>query len=107
MVACQSLKILAGGTDSEFAPKSSFEIGRCLFLMGKFDQCIQYFTQMLAKYPKHASFGETLFFMGQSYEKNENKAQAVLIYKKALAFIKNEDDAVYMKASRALKALED
>ncbi|MDR2792766.1 MAG: cyclic nucleotide-binding domain-containing protein [Treponema sp.] len=103
--ACQLLKKLVDGDHPEFASKSSFEIGRCLFLMGKYTECIRYYTQMIAKYPKHDSLGETLFFMGQSYEKTDNKTQAVGFYKKSLAVINNKDDDIYINAARALKKL--
>jgi TolA-binding protein len=106
MPACQVLKQLADGDDPEFAPKSSFEIGRCLFLMGKYNECIKYYTQMLAKYPKHDSIGEALFFMGQSHEKAGNETLAIGFYKKSLTVVRNKDDAVYVNAVGALNKLE-
>ncbi|MDR0707770.1 MAG: cyclic nucleotide-binding domain-containing protein [Treponema sp.] len=106
MPACQVLKKLADEGDPEFAPKSSFEIGHCLFLMGKYNECIKYYTQMLAKHPNHAFTGEALFFMGQSYEEAGDDALAIDFYKKSsLAAIQKKDDAVYIRALRALKRL--
>jgi TolA-binding protein len=104
--ACQVLKKLVDGDYPKFAAKSSFEIGRCLFFMGKYRECIKYYTQMIAKYPKHDSFGETLFFMGQSHEKIGNKAQAMDFYKRSLVILNNKEDEVYINAARALKKLE-
>jgi CRP-like cAMP-binding protein len=92
--------------DPEYIAKSSFEIGRCLFLLNKFDDCIKYYTMMITRYPKHPDLGDALFFMGQSYEKNGRKDQAATFYKKILSMTGNEDDGSHVKARRALKALE-
>ncbi|MDR0374309.1 MAG: cyclic nucleotide-binding domain-containing protein [Treponema sp.] len=107
IAACQVLKKLADGGDSEFAPKSSFEIGHCLFLMGKYNECIKYYTQIITKYPKHASIGEALFFMGQACEGAGDDTLAMEFYKKSsLAAIPQKDDGVSLKAVRALKRLQ-
>jgi CRP-like cAMP-binding protein len=99
-------KIVEAGEDLEFIAKGNFEIGRCLFLMGKHDDCIQHYTQMLTKYPKHPNLGDALFFMGQSYEKRGRKEQALTFYRKILTVLTDEDEGSYIKAKRALKALE-
>jgi CRP-like cAMP-binding protein len=103
MPACQALKKIADGDDAEFAPKAAFELGRCMFLMGKYDGCIQYYTQTISKYPKHQSIAEILFCMGQSHEKSLRKDQAVAFYKKAATLSTDED--VSAKINRALKAV--
>jgi TolA-binding protein len=99
-------KIVEAGEDAEYVAKSNYEIGRCLYMMGKFDDCIKYFTEMITKYPKHPDLGDALFFMGQSYEKRGRKDQAVTFYKKILSMSTDEDDGIHIKAKRALKALE-
>jgi TolA-binding protein len=96
-------RIADAGADAEYAAKSAFEIGRCLFLMGKYDDCVNYFTMMITQYPKHPSLGETLFYMGQSYEKRNRKDQALTFYKKILSMITDENDGVYLQAQRAAK----
>jgi CRP-like cAMP-binding protein len=100
-------KIVDAGEEPEYVAKSTYEIGRCLFLLNKFDDCIKYYTMMITKYPKHPDLGDALFFMGQSYEKNGRKDQAAVFYKKILTMATDEDDAVHIKAKRALKALEE
>jgi TolA-binding protein len=107
MQAFPALKKIADAADADFSPKSAFEIGRSLFLMGKYAESIQYYTQMITKYPKHDALGEALFYMGQSHEKTDGKAQAVGFYKKAIAIIKDEDNIITMKAQKALKGLEE
>jgi TolA-binding protein len=99
-------KLVDANEDPEYTAKSSFEIGRCLFLLGRFEDCIKYYTMMITKYPKHPDLGDALFFMGQSYEKNGRKDQAATFYKKILSMPGDADDGAQVKAKRALKALE-
>ena len=99
-------KVVDANEDLEYVAKSSFEIGRCLFLLNKFDDCIKYYTMMLTKFPRHPDLADTLFVMGQSYEKSNRKEQAVTFYKKILSMPGNPEDGALAKARRALKALE-
>jgi CRP-like cAMP-binding protein len=99
-------KITDAKEDPEYTAKSSFEIGRCLFFLGKYEDCIKYYTMMITKYPKHPDLGDALFFMGQSYEKGNRKDQAATFYKKILSMPGDEDEGTKIKAKRALKALE-
>jgi CRP-like cAMP-binding protein len=99
-------KIVDSNDDPEYTAKSTFEIGRCLFLLNKFEDCIKYYTMMITRYPKHPDLGDALFFMGQSYEKAGKKDQAATFYKKILSMAGDQDDGTHLKARRALKALE-
>jgi len=98
-------KIVDANEDQEYVAKSSYELGRCLFLLNKFDDCIKCFTAMITKYPRHPDLGNGLYFMGQSYEKLGKKDQAVTFYKKILTMNADAEDASITKAKRALKAL--
>jgi len=98
-------KIASAGTDSEYVPKSAFDMGRCIFFMGKYEECLRYYTQMLAKYPKHPDMADILFFMGQSHDKLGRKEQAVSFYKKAVALAKDNSSGTKAKAQQALAAL--
>jgi CRP-like cAMP-binding protein len=98
-------KIVDANEDTEYSAKSSYEIGRCLYLLNKFDDCIKYYTGMITKYPKHPDLRDAIYFIGQSYEKNGRKDQAVAFYKKILSMSTDEDDGTTIKAKRALKAL--
>ena len=99
-------KIVDTNADAEYSAKSTFEIGRCLFLLTKYEDCIRYYTMMITKYPKHPDLADSLFFMGQSYERTNRKDQAQTFYKKILSMPGDEDDGTHVKAKRALKALE-
>jgi TolA-binding protein len=105
--AYQDFKTIVDSSgDLEYTAKSSFEIGRCLFLLNKFEDCIKYYTMMITRYPKHPDLGDALFFMGQSYEKGGKRDQAATFYKKVLSMSGDDDDGAHIKAKRALKALE-
>ena len=99
-------KIVDANEDAEYAAKSSFEIGRCLFLLNKFEDCIRYYTMMITKYPKHPDLADTLFYIGQCYEKNNRKDHALVFYKKILSMPGDKEGGAHIKARRALKALE-
>jgi len=99
-------KIVDANIDPEYSAKSSFEIGRCLFLLNKFDDCIKYYTMMITKYPRHPDLADALFFMGQSYEKSNRRDQAAIFYKKILSMPGDAEDGAHIKAKRALKAME-
>jgi TolA-binding protein len=99
-------KIADANEDPEYVAKSNFEIGRCLFLLNKFEECIRYFTLMITKYPKHPDLADALFYMGQSYERSNKKEQAVTFYKKILTMPGDEEDGTHIKARKALKTLE-
>jgi TolA-binding protein len=99
-------KIVDANEEPEYVAKSTYEIGRCLYLLNKFDDCIKYYTLMITRYPKHPDLRDAIFFIGQSYEKNDRKDQAAAFYKKLLSMSSDEDDGTTIKAKRALKALE-
>jgi len=99
-------KIVDANEDVEYAAKSTFEIGRCLFLLNKFEDCIKYYTMMITKYPKHPELSEALFHMGQSYEKSNRKDMAQTFYNKILSMPGDADGGTHAKAKRALKLLE-
>jgi TolA-binding protein len=98
--------ILEAGKDNEYMAKSSFEIGRCLFFLRKYEDCLKQYAGMITKYPRHPQLGETLFFMGQSHEKCGHGDQAATFYKKVITMIEDEDNAIRSRAVQALKALE-
>ena len=99
-------KIVSENVDPEYTAKGLLEIGKCLFMLNNFEDCIKHFTMLITKYPKHPDLADALFYMGQSYEKSGNKGVATNLYKKILTMSGDEDDGTKLKAKRALKALE-
>jgi TolA-binding protein len=98
-------KLVSENEDPEYTAKSLFEIGKCLFMLNNFDDCIRHYTMLISKYPKHPDLPDALFYMGQSYEKSNNKAVAVSLYKKILTMPGDENDGSHLRAKRALNAM--
>jgi CRP-like cAMP-binding protein len=90
---------------SEWAAKSAFEIGRCLYTLKKYAECIQYYTGMLNRYPRHPDLRETVHFLGLSNERLGNKEHAKALYKKILSMPAPAEDGLVIKARRALQDL--
>jgi TolA-binding protein len=99
-------KIIDANEDAEYTAKSSYEFGRCLYVLGKYEETLKHFTQMIQLYPKHPNLNDVLFYMAQCHEKRGDRDRASSFYKKILSMVDDEDDMVYLKATRALKALE-
>jgi CRP-like cAMP-binding protein len=99
-------KIADSGDDPEYVAKSLFEQGRCVYNLGQMDTVIAHFSKMLQTYPKHPDLVDTLFYIGQAYEKKGDKAKAAGFYKKILTMQLDEDDSIHIKARRALKGIE-
>lgn len=99
-------RIVDANEDKEYAAKSVFEMGRCVFQLGQADAAIKHFTAMIQNYPKHPDIAEALFYIGQSYEKKTDADKARAFYKKITAMVQDEEDQVVRKARKALKALE-
>jgi TolA-binding protein len=97
--------IVDAGADPEWTIKASYEIGRCMSLMGKHEECIKYYTGMLQKYPKHPDLKDVMFIMGQCNEKLGRKDQAAAFYKKISSRGGADDDGTLEKTKRALSAL--
>ncbi|MDR3167697.1 MAG: cyclic nucleotide-binding domain-containing protein [Treponema sp.] len=98
-------KIVDANEDPEYVAKSTYEIGRCLYLLNRYEDCVKYFTIMITKYPKHPDLRDAIFFIGQSYEKTGRQDQAAAFYKKILTMSSDDDNGTTVKARRALKAL--
>jgi TolA-binding protein len=97
--------IVDAGADPEWTTKASYEIGRCMSLMNKHEECIKYYTGMLQKYPKHPDLKDVMFIMGQCNEKLGRKDQAGAFYKKIISMGGADDDGTLEKTKRALSAL--
>ena len=95
--------IVDADVNPEWTAKASFEIGRCMFLLGKYEDAQKYYTNMLTKYPKHPELKETMFIIGQCNEKSGRKEQAAAFYKKIVSM--GGDDPSIDKAKRALSAM--
>jgi TolA-binding protein len=95
--------IVDSNAEPELAAKASFEIGRCMFLLKKFENSLKFLTNMLTKYPKHPDFKDAMFIMGQCNERIGRQDQAAAFYRKILSM--GGDDDTIVKAKRALSAM--
>jgi CRP-like cAMP-binding protein len=98
-------RIIEVNNEPEYTAKSLYEIGRCLFMMNKFEECIQHCAAMITTYPRHPNLGEALLLMGQSHENQGRKGQAEIFYRKILIIVTEEGDPVNMNAKKALAAM--
>ena len=96
--------IVDSKVDAEWMAKASYEIGRCMFLLNKFDDSAKYLTNTLTKFPKHPNFLDALLVIGQCNEKTGKKDQAMAFYKKIIS-MGGSNDSVTDIARKALKAL--
>ena len=99
-------KIIDANEDPEWTARSSYELGRCMFMQNKMEDCIQHYTAMLTQFPKHPDLKDAVFLLGQCHEKSGKKGQAAAFYTKILSLPAEPDDSTVAKAKRALKALE-
>lgn len=90
--------------DQEYAAKALYEIGRCHFSLAEYDQCIRQLSAMIKQYPKHPDLTDALFYVGNCYEKKEDKGKAAGFYKKILNMAR-EEMPIHRKAKKALAAL--
>jgi TolA-binding protein len=100
-------RIVETNADPEYVPKALYDMGRCLFMLQQYDLTIKHFTQMITTYPKHPDLVDTLFFLGNSYEKKGDAERAKGFFKKILSMESDEDASTRIKATKALRRLEE
>ncbi len=100
----QFKKIASNTGDQEYAAKASYEIGRCHFALGEYDECIRHLSGMIKNYPKHPELTDALFYVGNCYEKKSDNAKALGFYKKILSMVR-EDMPIHRKVKKAIAAL--
>ena len=104
--ALKELKAIAeSANDPEYITKAQFDIGRCLFSLGQWDNAIQHYTSIVQGAPKHPDMSDILYIMGQSWEKKWDTQRARGFFKKVLSMPGDEDSSARIKAKKALNAL--
>jgi CRP-like cAMP-binding protein len=99
-------QIMSANEDPEWVEKSAYEVGHCLFLLKKYDECIKYYTKFLNQYKEYPDARDVMFYIGQACEKADDKIQAIDWYKKIITVSGEEKDTERTRAVKALKALE-
>ena len=100
-------RIVEADDDPEYGAKALYEMGRCLFMLQQYDLAIKHYTQMVQTYPKHPDLVDTLFYLGQSYEKKGDAERAKGFFKKILSMESDEDASIRIKAAKSLRRLEE
>jgi TolA-binding protein len=95
-------KIVAAGEDPEYVARAQYEMGRCLYHMKQYDNCIKSFTVLIQKYPKHPDLPEALYFVGLCYHEKGETEKAEGFYNKILSLIR-EDNPLFRKVKKALR----
>jgi TolA-binding protein len=104
--AIQAFKrIIDACREDEWVAKSEYSVGHCLFLTGKFDDCVKHFSGMLSKNPGHPDAKEAMFYIGEASERMGNKAQAKVWYNKLLSLPDIEAGGMRARVRQALKGL--
>jgi CRP-like cAMP-binding protein len=99
-------QIIKTNEDPEWVEKSAYEVGHCMFLLKKFDECIKYYTKFLDQYKEYPDTRDVMFYIGQACERADDKIQAIDWYKKIIVLSGEEKDTERTRAVKALKALE-
>jgi TolA-binding protein len=102
----QFKKIAAADQDPEYTAKAQYELSRCLYYLSQYDGCIQSFSALFQRYPKHPEQREALFFVGKCYEAKKDAVKAAAFYKKILSLVSAED-ALSRKVRKALRDLQE
>ncbi len=100
-------RIVEENGDPEYVTKALYEMGRSLFMLQQYDLAIKQFTQMIQSYPKHPDLVDSLYYLGQSYEKKHDAERAKGFYKKILSMEADEDAPIRTKATKSLRRLEE
>ncbi len=100
-------RIVEANVDPEYVTKALYDMGRCLFMLQQYELTIKHFTQMVQTYPKHPDIVDTLYYLGQSYEKKGDAERAKGFFKKILSMESDEDASTRIKATKALRRLEE
>ena len=99
--------IVEENQDPEYVVKAAYDMGRSVFMLGQFDAAIAHFTRMVQTYPKHPDLADILYYLGQSYNKKGDIERARGFFKKILSMEKDEDNSTFLRAKKALRALEE
>jgi TolA-binding protein len=100
-------KLVESGDDPEYQAKAFYDMGRSLFMLAQYDATIRHLTQFVQTYPKSPDLIDSLFFLGQAYEKKGDVERAKGFYKKIIAMETDEDASVRLKAKKSLRILEE
>ncbi|MCA1753300.1 MAG: tetratricopeptide repeat protein, partial [Spirochaeta sp.] len=101
----QFKQVAASGGDEEYVLKATFEIGRCLFGLERYDAVIKHYTGLIQKFPRLPDLNEALFYLGRAYQASGDASRAASFFKKILS-MDDVDEGLRRKVNKAVRALE-
>jgi TolA-binding protein len=97
--------LLESSEDAETKSNCTMELGRCLYGLKQYDQCVKHFGAMVKALPEHPDIGDALFLVGQSYEQLNDKVKAKSVYDRIMQLGDKLNEDVGKKTKKALRAL--
>lgn len=97
-------RIVKDGSDKEHLAQAEYEMGRCLYQLKKYSECIKQFTSLVQRYPKHPELNDALYYIGVSYKASGNTEKAKSFLTKLLDRAE-ADSQVRLRAEKALEEL--
>lgn len=91
--------------EKKFFERASFEIGRCYLKIGKFNEALTSFSDMIKKLPKSENVKNALFHVGITYEALRKNDKAIAYYSKVASMEPN--DQISKLASKKLGQLQN
>ena len=98
-------KVADASPDSEYAVKSLFEMGRCLYALKQFEPTIRHFTSLIQKFPRMSELDDALYYIGRCYQDLGETQRAASFYKKILS-LPSIDEGTERKVKQAIRLLE-
>lgn len=90
--------------EKEIAVAAEFRLGCCLFHLGKFNDSVQFMSNLLRNSPKHPRIGEALYYLGACYNALHVVDKARAFFLKAQGYLTPDSD-YFTKTSDYLKEL--
>lgn len=99
------VKNLKNDSERRVFEKASFEIGRCYLKLGKYNEALNAFSDMIKKFPKSENVKNALFHIGLTYETIKKNDKAITYYTKVSTM--EPKDSIDKLAAKRLKQLQN
>jgi CRP-like cAMP-binding protein len=93
----------SGNSLDDYIEKTLFDIGRCLIALGRPDEAVVRFTELVQKFPQTQNLKKALYHIGEAYAKMNEPQKATSFFKKVQGMPPNEP--VNQQAAEALSRL--
>ncbi len=104
-VAILGARNLKNSTEQKIFEKAHFEIGRCYLKLGKYNEALNSFSELIKKFPKSENIKNALFHIGLTYESVKKYDKAMTYYSKVSSM--EPKDSIDKLAQKRLKQLQN